>query len=187
MKINQETRTLTLGKTSCSGCHEGSVPTKMDCPKCLGTGNGPRGGRGACRSCYGNGHKWNQDVRVACPICYGEWESAADENICSRINESEWVDSVNWEVQRFPGTSFNLWQRNIGVGASIYTCVDYGRAMDHMSDSELIEAVLESVGNTQAINVVRRADMRLCDRVIIAVTENGYAPMPVWDESWVAA
>ena len=187
MKINQETRTLTLGKTSCRNCREGSVPTKVDCPKCLGTGKGPRGGRNTCRPCHGHGYQYNQDVRKACPTCHGDWEFAVDENICNHINSSEWVDFVNWDIQRFHGISFNIWQQNIGIGASIYTCVDYGRAMDDMTDSEIMEAVLKSIHSTQAINVVRRADMKLCDRVVIAVTENGYAPMPVWDQSWVAA
>ena len=88
MKINQETRTLTLGKTSCRNCREGSVPTKVDCPKCLGTGNGPRGGRRTCRPCHGFGTKYNQDVREVCPTCHGDWEFAIDENICNHINSS---------------------------------------------------------------------------------------------------
>jgi len=36
---------------------------------------------------------------------------------------------------------------------------------------------------TQVVNIVRRDDMRLCDRIIIYRVANGYFVFPDWDKT----
>src|SRR5437867_7847602 len=66
---------LVLERRECRQCWgRGTVATKARCPKCRGTGKGPRGGRNGCRDCHGFGTAYDQDQRVTCPTCDGHPE-----------------------------------------------------------------------------------------------------------------
>ena len=181
MKINHETRTLELGHKDCTSCQHGTVATRKDCATCKGTGNGPRGGKGKCRPCYGTGNRWDHEDRSTCPKCEGQYEAHDDEGICDTIGE-EWIGMVRWEVLRVDrAIGFGQVQSLVGVAGSLYTVVDYGRSTD-TSDEALVASAKDGARRTQAVKVVRGSDMRLCDGIAIVVVANGYTLLPVWDD-----
>jgi len=181
MRIN-ENRTLELGPKDCRACTytPGTAPTPIDCPSCEGTGNGPRGGRRTCRPCYGSGTRYDQEVRIPCPACKGEYESADTETLCDRIADDQWKKIVEWQVVRGADRLDRISQV-IGISGALVTVADYGKAHEQDDEAVLSDA-MRSVGTSvQAIHIVRKADMRLADRIIVLVSPNGYGVLPMWD------
>lgn len=184
MKIDTETRTIVLEPRSCRSCQfsPGTEASPIPCPKCSGTGDGPRGGKRKCPKCYGYGYAWDTENRRACSSCGGDHTGKDVDGICDRIPTDEWQDLVRWTVVRHPEAAIGRVSGLIGVSGAIVTCTDYGRANQSDDDTVLAEA-LRSVGsNVQAIKIVRRDDMRIADEIKIVVTSNGYAVLPSWDE-----
>lgn len=182
MKINTETRTLSLGKKDCTSCNHGEVATRRACPSCHGTGDGPRGGKGKCRKCYGSGNHWDWDNPSQCPKCHGQYEGHDDEGICDRIALEDWKDLVRWTVVRPDGGEIGRMAGLIGVRDAIVTVMDYGRMLAAADDEEVVRQAIASVGSeTQAVKIVRGAERLLADEIAVAVYRNGYVVLPVWD------
>lgn len=184
MKIDTDTRTIVLEQCACRACQysPGTEATPIACPKCDGTGNGPRGGKGKCTKCYGNGKAWDHENRRACSRCGGDYAGKDEDGICDRIPTDEWRDIVRWTVVRHRDKAIGRIAGLIGYRGALVTCTDYGRA-DRLDDDTVISEAIGSVGSsTQVINIVRRDDMRIADEIQILVTSNGYTVIPAWDE-----
>jgi hypothetical protein len=189
VKIDPTTRIVTLEKNvkPCIQCHgRGTVPSRVPCPT---FGRGPRGGKGGCREC---GHRtWdhshmNRDVQVPCPTCEGvNPDRFEDEDICAHIRYSMFRDLVRWEVIDDDGVGLSYVHQNLGVRGALSTVTDYGRSWERPVE-ELVEDVSKPENMTQVTFIVRKDDMRLCDRIIIYRVANGYFVFPDWDKTEVA-
>jgi len=181
MKINHTERTVVLEPRSCRSCQwsPGTEASELPCPKCEGTGKGPRGARRGCKNCNGSGIVWDHENRRPCSTCNGDHAGKDVDGICDAIPE-EWKDLVRWRVVRHHDKAIGRVAGLIGVSGAIVTVTDYGRSAESGDDAVLQDA-LRSVGTrTQAIKVVRRDDMKLADEILVVVTSNGYAVLPSW-------
>lgn len=166
---------LILEKKDCTLCEEGTICTKENCPKCGGTGRGPRGGKGKCKPCFGSGNYYNHDKRSVCPICGGNYKGFEME-VPSDYAPKELWQSLNFKVYRQNrGMTWN--EQHIGIG-SIYCCVDYGRAWKE-EDSKVIQDVQFKDGKQAGSSFTDR-DGVLCDHIGIFLTPEGYSVKPLF-------
>jgi hypothetical protein len=187
VKINPTTRVVELERgvkpcVSCAG--SGLVPSMVPCPT---GGRGPRGGAGGCKVCgwrtWDHSHH-NFDVLVTCSTCDGvNSDRFHDEDICAHIRYSEFRDLVRWEVvDGDAGDRLSETHQLLGVRGCLVTCTDYGRSWERPVE-ELLEDVSKPENMTQVTFIVRKDDMRLCDRIIIYRVANGYFVFPDWDKT----
>lgn len=187
MKIDPTTRIVTLEKNvkPCMHCHgKGTVPARVPCPT---KGRGPRGGKGGCKECgwrsYDHTH-YDMGTQVTCPTCDGiNSDRFEDEDICAHIRYSMFRDLVRWEViDGDQGDRLSEMHSLLGVRGCLVTCTDYGRSWERPVE-ELLDDVSDPENMTQVTFIVRRDDMRLCDRIIIYRVANGYFVFPDWDKT----
>lgn len=176
------TRTLTPTTTDCVSCDEnGTQPTRVPCPTCKGTGSGPRGGRGKCRKCYGNGNACDHDHRVTCAQCGGSntkpatmYDSVRSEMLAALCDE------ITWRVVR--SARGQTWsEAHLGLGC-IVSVTDYG-AHETMTDDDLITKVREGMSYTQACKIADTKTGRLADFIVIDCSRNGYSVRAYWGEA----
>lgn len=178
-----ENRQLILERKNCNNCRFGTVPTKVNCVKCNGTGNGPRGGKRGCRKCYGSGYEWDQDNRQTCSICNGDYENFLPETPFNHIRLTK--DDIRIKVIRdYAYRQMSFTEQYIGAG--LFSCTDYGRHQNQ-TDDELIESAFhfEEKGefSTQGIKLIRdKNDLRICDYIGIVTADNGYSVIPIFEE-----
>ncbi len=161
----------------------GTVPTKIDCSKCSGTGNGPRGGKNGCRKCHGYGYEWDQDNRLTCDNCKGDYENFIPETPYDHIYVTKDDIPIN-VVRDYVERVMSFSEQYIGVG--LFSCVDYGRGQ-RQNDDELIESAFNFDQSdtywTQGIKLIRdKNDLRLCDSIAIVLGDQGYSVIPVFEE-----
>lgn len=180
MKINPD-RTVTPEPNSqpCGLCYgRGTTLVAIPCPT---NGRGPRGGKDGCHRCHGTKRHYDPAVTEPCTQCHGiNPDRHDDEDLFDHVRYSEFVDVVGWRVQDATDTRFTELGMCLAGRGSLATHVDYG---DHMrlTDDELIAKVRSRNDSTQWVFLVREADMRLCDAVVIVRRRNGYSLEPVWD------
>lgn len=183
MKYDATTHTLTLEPRDCRVCQlqepQGTMPTKASCPKCSGTGRGPRGGVRGCKTCRGFGYEWDHDTRQTCGHCEGRFEDFDTEGRCDYA-PVEALAGVDIQVVREdrPGT----WnEAHLGLG-TIFSVTDYGRARE-ADDDYVVGKVRESFASRaeQAIKVadfdreaVAGDSAAVVETIIITVHRNGY-------------
>lgn len=181
MRYDAKTRTLHLGRKNCTNCDfyepVGYNCGYMDCPKCKGTGNGPRGGKGKCQGCYGRGTVPDHDNPVPCRKCGGNYVDADEENRCDTAPDGILYE-MPWAVVR-QNRAQSFAEAYLGTG--LYSCTDYGTAWNSDDDNALIEKVLSEERRTQAVKITTATDdpkvLRLADGIVIILTPNGYSPM----------
>lgn len=193
MKYDATTRTLRLEPKDCTTCAygaggRGEYTGSKICEVCNGTGRGPRGGRGGCRSCY-NGRQHDFDNPIVCPSCNGTWQGAAMENFCDRP-PAEAVESIPMFFIALGRD--NTWNENyLGLG-TIYSCTDYGTrfltwagqpdkdAADDVAQALMMEArehfAKEVPQATKVLKKYERGDKvaTLHDALIFVLTQTGY-------------
>lgn len=182
MRIDTNTRTLILERTDCRTCKysPGTTSSTIKCPKCSGTGNGPKGGKRSCRDCYGTGTRYDNVNRITCPDCNGHHHEHTTEGICDRMPTDQWKDLIRWEVVRSNNESTAV-ERAIGAHGAIVSVSTY---REHKTqDADVIAEAVEYVGSsTQAIHFTRKADLRIADRVMVVLRPNFLCVIPAWDE-----
>jgi hypothetical protein len=187
MKNDTDTLTATLEPASrpCRGCYgSGRTLTTLPCPT---GGRGPKGGRDGCRTCHGSGRHWDPAVTEVCARCGGESpDRHEDETLYDHVRFSSFRHLVEWRVVDATDSRFTELGLCIGDRGAIMTVGDYG---DHrrLTDDELVAAVRDRDDDTPWVFLVRKADMRLCDAVVVVRRRNGYSVRPVWDNEAVGA
>jgi hypothetical protein len=180
MKIDNNQ--LILGRRNCTNCSQGSVPTRVDCDKCNGTGNGIRGGKRGCRQCTGVGYKFDHDNRETCDTCNGDYENFKPETPYDfmKLNKDDIAIKV---VRDYVDRQMTFAEQYIGMG--LFSCTDYGRHKTQ-DDDELIESAFHFENgphSTQGIKLIRnKDDLRICDYISIVVGDQGYSVIPVFEE-----
>lgn len=181
MKIDTDTRTVTPEPSSrpCASCRgTGRTVVAQPCPT---GGRGPRGGKDGCRTCHGTMRHYDPAVTRTCGRCGGvDPERHDDESLYDHVRFHQFRDLVEWRVVDAGDTRFTELGLCLAGRGSIMTVGDYG---DHkrLTDDELIAAVRDRDDWTQWVTIVREADMRLCDAVVIVRRSNGYNVRPTWD------
>lgn len=181
MRYDAKTRTLHLERKNCTNCDfyepVGHNCGYMDCPKCKGTGNGPRGGKGKCQQCYGRRIVPDHDNPVLCRKCGGDYIDADEENRCDNAPDGILYE-LPWAVVR-QNRAQSFAEAYLGTG--LYSATDYGTAWNADDDIALIQKVLEEERRVQAVKITEKTDdpkvLRLADGMVIIVTPNGYSPM----------
>lgn len=181
MIIDPDTRTVALEPASqpCRGCYgRGRTLVAQPCPT---NGRGPKGGKDGCRSCHGSKRHYDPAVTEVCARCGGvSPDRHEDETLYSTASFDEFRDAVEWRVVDATDTRFTEVGLCLAGRGTICTVGDYG---DHkrLTDDELISSVRDRHDHTQWVIVVREADLRLCDAVVIVRRANGYSVVPSWD------
>lgn len=194
-----ENNTVILEPKDCEHCDDERTPPGYvisqfgwkQCHKCKGTG---KRGSGRCRECNNlNGYfsqrsprrpGWLPDYNVIteteiCGTCNGNPTNAMQENLCDHM-PVEILRSIPIVVKRStrPQT-FN--EAHLGFG-TVYSVTDYGRHKTE-TDEELIAKVrkdFDGFAQSQATKVTDRATMKLCERIVIFTSDNGWAAYPDW-------
>lgn len=176
MRYDVRRRTLTLGRHACRRCRKGKVATERRCRRCVGTGEGPRGGRGGCAICNGSGTVWDNVNLSTCTECGGDWEEASAERWTDRVpaRVMELMPIVVQRVNR--GNSFN--ESNLGMG-TLYSSLDYG-AMSRHTDKEVEEQVRADLiaSPPQACKIITTNEGQrqpVCRSLTVTITNDGYA------------
>lgn len=181
MRYDAATHTLHLERKDCH-CGDGTQSRRIACPACNGTGNGPRGGKGKCRKCYGSGNAYDHDNRVPCRRCGGEYRDHDPENICDNAPEGL-VQSLPWAVVR-QDRAQSFAEAYIGTG--LFSCTDYGRAWDAADDAALIAKIKGDERRTQATKIARKTDdplvYQVATGIVVLLTPNGYSPVAYFDD-----
>lgn len=186
MRYDAQTRTLHLGRTDCR-CEDGTQNYVGPCPRCDGTGNGPRGGARGCKGCYGSGRKVDPTRTMPCTRCGGDFKDHDEEN---------WTDRVPSEiVQALPHFIVKSRHRQTFVeayiGVGLWSCTDYGRRWEALeapdaTGDDLIAEVIAEETFVQACKVARKTDdprvLSLCDAIVIQVHPNGYNVVPFYGD-----
>lgn len=171
MKYNAETRELTLTTHDCY-CMDGKVYGKSRCPKCNGTGNGPRGGRGTCKHCYDG---WYVDTTklVNCGRCEG-----------THVVEDDWCSNIPVEAREALANDIVVLRGTFGDyetrGWALWHSLDYGHASG-MTDDEIREMVATKI-REDSIQATKVVDERLgtdtvkpmCEGILVHVEKYGY-------------
>jgi hypothetical protein len=181
MKV--ENKQLILERKDCTNCNHGTIPTQIDCDKCNGTGNGPRGGKNGCKKCHGFGRDWDHVNRLTCPVCNGDYIHFKLETPYDHIHLSK-EDIPVKVVRDYVSRTMSFAEQYLGMG--LFSCVDYGRSQNQ-TDEEIIESAFhfEERGTywTQGIKLVRnKDDLRVCDAVAVILGDQGYSVMPIFEE-----
>lgn len=188
MRYNPNTRTLTLERKDCVVCWtqdpQGTMPAKVPCPTCHGTGKGPRGGARGCRDCSGFGHRWDHDQRVTCPNCLGLYERF-DSEIRTDRAPAEALADVDLQIVYVDRAQ--TWdEAYLGLGALV-SVTDYGRSYDASDPEALATEVRERflTEHHQAIKIAafpREAEAGysapVADTIVVVVTRGGYVLVP---------
>lgn len=171
---------IVFGMRECRRCWgEGTVAKRQACPKCHGTGNGPRGGHGGCRTCYGSGARYDHNVQETCPTCEGVNSKAFEaEDICDRISDDDWRA---FEFRVYRSNRPQTWGEAY-MGAGVFSCTDYG-VHKELSDDALIADVRERAGSVQAIKVADKDTLKVADHIGIFTNHNGYSVIAVHEEA----
>ena len=149
---------LVMGTHKCHSCAgSGERPTvTVPCPKCEGTGKGPRGGRRGCRKCNGFGNEYLNpaDLHIflpgSCKQCGGSGQLPDD--LYDTLPKDLW-QSMDFRVVRTNRGS-GFMEQYIGVGC--YSSTDYGDAWESNDSPALIRKVRDDrLGTPQAIKVAR--------------------------------
>jgi hypothetical protein len=174
---------LILEHRNCTNCNHGSVPTRIDCRVCNGTGNGVRGGKNGCKKCHGFKYEFDQDNRQTCSVCNGDYENFEPETPYNfmRLEKNDIPIKV---IRDYVGRQMSFGEQYIGVG--LFSCTYYGRHKTQ-NDEELIESAFhfEERGpfSTQGIKLIRdKNDLRICDYIGIVTADNGYSVIPIFEE-----
>lgn len=187
MKIDPDTRTVTLEPRSqkCTRCWgTGTTVVPQPCPT---NGRGPKGGKDGCRTCHGTKRHYDPTVRETCDTCGGvDPMHHEDETLYDHVSFDVFADLVEWRVTDATATRFTELGLCLAGRGVIVTVGDYG-AHKRLTDAELIAEVRDRESSTQGVFVVRKDDMRLCDALTIVRRANGYSVVPTWDDAVVAA
>ena len=191
MIINEAARTVTLEPTNCRSCHYAAKPgmqyAQDKCTKCGGTGNGPRGGAGGCKTCHGWKTVTNTEKFVPCSTCKGDYEGASMESSCDHPDDATMARlieliPVTKVMRNHERQTFN--EQHIGLGC-IYTSVDYGDAWA-ASDDDVRAKVTETLlrDRTQLIKLEVRSmsegnTVKLADEINVIVKPTGYSVVAV--------
>ena len=110
---------------ACNGCHgKGKAARPVDCSKCNGTGNGPRGGRNGCKNCI-NGKVYAYDLD--CPDCV---EKDLDPKTSGKMTRHDWVSKDLWSSLKMKvyrsSRPMSGNESILGLGCA-FSCVDYGQ------------------------------------------------------------
>lgn len=139
---------------SCAG--SGERPTvKVPCPKCEGTGRGPRGGRRGCRKCNGGGYDYlrPKDLDIflpgSCKNCEGS--GTLPDNLYDTLPQDVW-ENLDFRVVR-TDRGQGWVESYIGVGC--YSSTDYGDQWKANDAPALITKVRERENRPQCIKVAR--------------------------------
>ena len=172
-----ESGKIIYGKANCLLCNEGTVPEKVKCKVCNGTGKGKRGGAGGCKECHGLKYNYDQDHRIPCKVCGGVYFNTRDEDrYCWLPNKI--FQSLNFKVYRLErGISGN--ESILGLDC-LWSCEDYGEAYRNNDADALIEKI-KNHGSVQVCNVVDQDD-NICDHVAILVNRGGYSLRAVFGD-----
>jgi hypothetical protein len=171
MKI--ENGKIVFENKECYSCNGHGHPlASKTCPDCLGSGNGKRGKRGGCRSCFGRKTVTDfsrRDTSQVCEICKGSKVVMEDRHDwCT----TEIWQSLNFKVNRDPTGRFGFNESYLGLG--YVSCItDYGTAFKANDDAALIESVRKEKQSSQVCNFTEE-DGTLCDYILIIVTRSGY-------------
>lgn len=162
--------------------HPGTQPTRRPCPTCNGTGRGKRGGRYGCKTCHGSGTVWDQENRVTCTSCNGDYAAAQSEGYCDRVPRplvEEVLSLIPIEVVRTNrGNSWN--ESHLGHGC-IYSCTDYGAMAGHTDAEIRLLTRTELVQRPpQALHFFHRETGRLVSAVAVLLTHDGYSVRSVF-------
>ena len=176
-EMHIENGKMVYGKRECSNCHgEGRKPSALVCDKCKGTGNGPRGGKGQCRKCYGSGHTYTNETRVTCPTCKG-----INSHACEQATQFDYMPKPVWESFEFRvlrSSRPQTWnEAYLGLG-SVFSATDYGRHKNQTNE-EIIDHVRKT-GAHQACKVTRD-DGTVANYIAILTSDNGYVVLAVFD------
>lgn len=186
MIIDTDTRTAALEPASrpCRGCYgTGRTLVAQPCPT---NGRGPRGGKDGCRKCHGIGRHYDPAVTETCRTCGGiDPDRHDDETLYDHARFEQFRHLVEWKVVDATDTRFTTLGMCLAEGGSLMTVVDYG-AHKRLTDDELAAAVRDRDDSTQWVNIVREADMRLADAIVVVRRDNGYAVKPAWADGTVA-
>lgn len=201
-ELRVENNIVILEPKDCTHCDDdrtpvGTVITAFEyklCEKCNGTG---KRGSGRCRNCNSKDGYFSHlsprrpglvpdYTKIAsigtCTTCGGHPENAMMENLTDPM-PVDILQAIPIEVMRSnrPQT-FN--EAHLGLG-TIYSITDYG-AHKNQTDDELITKVRDDMSGfatQQACKYTRRSDMRLCDKIAILTSDNGWSAWPVWNDS----
>lgn len=179
-----ENGNIILERKNCTRCNAGTIPSEITCPKCNGTGNGPRGGKRGCKKCSGFKTVFDHDNRLTCPDCNGDYINAVEETPYDHIYISK--NDLDVKVIRDRETREMSWAEQF-IGVGLFSCTDYGRHKD-MSDDELIESAFhfDEKGTfwTQGIKLVRnKHDLSICNYLAIVTGNQGYSVIPIFEEA----
>jgi hypothetical protein len=177
MRYDVKRRHLRLGTTHCRACRKGKVPTKLKCPRCAGSGDGPRGGRNGCTRCYGNGHVYDHDNLSTCGECGGEYHDKDMERWTDHV-PTRFCELVPIRVIRVDRD--NTWnESHLGFG-TLWSAMDYGKAFT-MDDEDLLDAVRRELiahppqGSKVTVEGDDPLQRKVASGLVIAVTRTGYA------------
>jgi len=184
MLFDRKAFTLTRDLTDCDRCRftPGTVATEKPCPKCEGTGNGPRGGARGCRMCHGFGKAYDQEHRSTCPKCHGAPQRVELESWTDHA-PAEAVGAMQLRVARQDrDTSWN--EQYLGLGC-LWSSTDYGKAWDR-TDIEVLSDVREQLlnGRTQASKLLAveydrdALTLPIVRGLVVVVSRNGYSVRP---------
>ncbi len=139
----------------CAGSGERPTVT-VPCPKCEGTGKGPRGGRRGCKECNGSGNEYlyPADLGIflpgSCSQCGGSGQ--LPDTLYDTLPKDVW-HSMDFRVVRTNRAS-GFMEQYIGVGC--YSSTDYGDAWESNDNQALIQKVRDDrLSTPQAIKVAR--------------------------------
>lgn len=195
MKLNTETRTVVLEATNCRSCKwritPGTQAVRVSCPTCGGSGKGPRGGQGGCKKCHGNGSIYDQDLSEPCAQCKGNYVN---------FDTETWTDNVPAEffrgmpievVEQDRNATWN--EQHLGSGM-LWSCIDYGRHKriegspnaDITWQEKLADDIMTQLLNDARVQlsgiVLGKTDLKLCDKLVIVCTRDGYGINAVWED-----
>lgn len=172
--------TLTLDLKDCIRCFgRGTVPTKIACPLCNGSGNGVRGGKGKCKSCHGSGNGYDHDNPSTCEICKGSPKRASQETWTDKAPD-EAVAALQLRVARQDReTSWN--ESYLGLGC-LWSSTDYGDAWN-ADDITVLSKVRADLlkDRTQACKLLaveydsNAKTLPIVRGLVIVVSNNGYS------------
>lgn len=182
--MRREGDKLILEQGSCHWCDgSGLRAGNKSCPTCNGSGRGPRGGKGKCRSCFGRGITPDFANLVECELCHGT--KIQPEDRYDFLPEAIWKQLPFKVLRRDRDMSWaeqylGMMARDSEVFHNVYSVMDYGEHRN-LSDEALIAKVRDcsSASSHQASKVVNK-DMTFCSFVAIITSNQGYTVAGIW-------
>lgn len=181
--IRIENGKVVFGMEPCQCCNGlGVVPSSRECPTCLGTGLGRRGGKGGCKTCFGSRTVSDAENPKTCSGCKGSGKTRAQE--CSYLPLEIWrsMDFFVYRTRR--NISLFQFQMNIKNPPCCYT--SHHPSHQSKSDTELIAEVSSRKDGTMQVRWICKPDGTLARHIGIFLCPEGYAVVPVFaDEDFI--